>query len=96
MPDSLLSFFLIDRLFFKSLLNLLQYCLCFDFFFFFLAVMHVGSQFPYQGSNLRPLHWKCGILTTGPGKSQDHHFIDRETVAREDSLTCLRLFCEFL
>ena len=31
----------------------------------------MGSQFPDQGSNLRPLHWKCGVLTTGPpGKSQ--------------------------
>ena len=26
---------------------------------------HVGSQFPDQGSNLCPLHWKGGVLTTG-------------------------------
>lgn len=31
---------------------------------------HVGSQFPNQGSNLQPLHWNCGGLTTAPpGKS---------------------------
>ena len=25
---------------------------------------HVESQFPNQGSNPHPLHWKCGVLTT--------------------------------
>ena len=31
---------------------------------------HVGSQFPYQGSNPCLLQWKCGVLTTGsPGNS---------------------------
>ena len=30
------------------------------------AVQHVGSQFPSQGSNLCPLQWKRGVLTTGP------------------------------
>ena len=25
-----------------------------------------AARFPDQGSNLCPLHWKCGILTTGP------------------------------
>ena len=34
------------------------------------AARRVGSYSPYQGSNLRPLHWKLGVLTTGPpGKS---------------------------
>ena len=41
--------------------------------FYFLAtpkILVFGSQFPDQGSNLHPLHWECGILTTGPpGKS---------------------------
>ena len=43
----------------KSLLDLLQYCLCFTFFFGFLflflffSMRHVGSQLPDQGSNLR-------------------------------------------
>ena len=43
--------------FFKSLLNLLQYCfvLCFGF----LVTRHVGSYLPYQGSNPHPLHWKA-------------------------------------
>ena len=31
---------------------------------------HIGSQFPDQGSNLHPLPWEHGVLTTGPpGKS---------------------------
>ena len=34
-----------------------------------------GSYFPNQGSNLHPLHWKHGLLTTGlPGKSQESDF----------------------
>ena len=43
------------------------------FFFFFLkifglTVQHAGSLFPDQGLNLRPLQWKCGVLTIGlPG-----------------------------
>ena len=36
---------------------------------------HVGSQFPKQGSNLLPLHWKCEVLTTGPpGKAPRNAF----------------------
>ena len=35
----------------------------------------MGSQFPDQGSNQRPLQWKRGVLTTGPpGKSHDLAF----------------------
>ena len=29
-------------------------------------MQHVESCFPHQESNLRPLHWKHGVLTTGP------------------------------
>ena len=37
---------------------------------------HVGSSFPGQGLNPRPLHWKHGILTTGPpGKALQSVFI---------------------
>ena len=46
-----------------------------DLFFFRLAEWHVGSSFLGQGSNLQPLHWKCGALTTGqPGKSPTDAF----------------------
>ena len=40
----------------------------FPFFFFFVChtAWHVGSQFPDQGLNPRPLKWKHGVLTTGP------------------------------
>ena len=40
------------------------------FFFFDHTSWHVGSWFPNGGSNLHPLQWKHGVLTTGPpGKS---------------------------
>ena len=42
----------------KYFLNLLQYCF-WDFFFFFLAMRHVGSQLPSQRLNLQPLYWKA-------------------------------------
>lgn len=32
------------------------------------AGRHVGSQFPDQRSELRPLHWDHGVLTTGPSQ----------------------------
>ena len=36
---------------------------------------HAGSQFPDQGSNPHPIHWKGEILTTGPlGKASLDHF----------------------
>ena len=39
-------------------------------FFFFLAMRHVGSSFPDQGSNPCLLHWKLRVLTTrSPRKS---------------------------
>ena len=35
-----------------------------------LSAVARGVQFPDQGSNLSPLHWEHGVLTTGlPGKS---------------------------
>ena len=36
------------------------------FLFFGCTSLHVESQFPNQGLNLCPLHWKCRVLTTGP------------------------------
>ena len=47
------------------------YILFYLFFLFFgHTAKHVGSQFPDQGWNPRPLHWKHGVLTNGlPGKS---------------------------
>ena len=41
----------------KHLMNLLQYCFCFTFCFFFLAVRHMGSSLPHQGSNPHPWSW---------------------------------------
>ena len=51
--------------FFKSLLNLLQYCSCFMFGLF--GLKHVRSQFPNQELNLHPLALESKVLTTGPG-----------------------------
>ena len=39
-----------------------------SFFFFGLTMQHVGSSFPDQESNLYPLYWKPGVLTTRPPK----------------------------
>ena len=40
------------------------------FFSFGNIEKHVGSSSLNQGSNPQPLHWKCGVVTTGlPGKS---------------------------
>ena len=40
-------------------------------FHFWPRHMACGILVPDQGSKLRPLHWKRGVLTTGPpGKSQ--------------------------
>lgn len=36
------------------------------FFLFDYASWHMGSYFPDQGSNLRSLQWKPGVLTTDP------------------------------
>ena len=41
------------------------------FFFFGRAKRPVGSWFPNQGWNPRPLQWKRGALTTGPQGSPD-------------------------
>ena len=46
--------------------------------FFGCAAQYVGTQFSDPGSNLCPLHWKCGVLTTGlPGKPP--HFKHEDT-----------------
>ena len=42
---------------------------------FVCTMGHVVSQSPDQGSNLCPLFWQHGLLTTGPpGKFQSFHF----------------------
>ena len=41
------------------------------YFWGFLAVWRSMQNFPDQGLNLCPLHWKCRVLTAGPpGKSR--------------------------
>ena len=42
---------------------------------FFLggALCGIWDLSPHQGLYLRPLHWKCGVPTSGlPGKSQEN------------------------
>lgn len=31
-------------------------------------MLHVGTYFPNQELNPHPLHWKQGVLTTGPAE----------------------------
>ena len=55
----------------RDLLMWWEGCWGLFFFFFGCATRRIGSQFPDQGSNLYPLHWKLGVLTTGlPEKSR--------------------------
>ena len=47
-------------------------------FFVGCVARHVGSQFPDQGPNSHPLHWKGRVLIAGPpGKSQQRLFLTR-------------------
>ena len=44
-------------------------------FFFGYTMRHAGSYLPDRGSNLCPLQWKPGVLTTGPpGQTQNITF----------------------
>ena len=45
----------------------------FPFFFFFLAMQRAG-EFPNQGSNLCPLQWNLGVLTTGHPENSQYIF----------------------
>ena len=67
--------FLLTWIILKSLLNLLQHCLCCLCSSFF-SWRHVGSWLPNKGSNSHFLHWKAKSLTTRlPGKSQYLSFL---------------------
>ena len=55
-------------LFSKFLLNLLQCCFWF-MFLSFLATRYVGCEFPSQGSNPKPLHWKAKSYPLGCRRS---------------------------
>ena len=65
--------------FFKNYYPNQPFILFFKFYLFIYfghTTRHVGSQFTDQGSNQRPLHWKCEVLTTGPlGKSPGIHIL---------------------
>ena len=57
-------------LFLVLLIMLLCLMVKYTCYFFFLATLCRKQNFPYQGSNPRPLQWKHGVLTTGSlGKS---------------------------
>ena len=49
-----------------------------------VLVVTCGIWFPHQESNLESLHWKCGVLATGPsGKSQDKQVFKHSDQVRE-------------
>lgn len=51
-------------------LSSIHYNITMNFFFFWLQSVPCEITVPCQGWNLHPLHWKLGVLTTGPlGKS---------------------------
>ena len=57
---------------------------------------HVESQFP-EGSNLHPLHWKCGVLTPGlPGKSRESLDFKEKSVELEKKYQKLHILGENL
>ena len=63
------NFFFSCGIFFKSLLNLLQYCFCFMCWFF--GHEACGILAPWPGNELAPPALEGEVLTTGwPGKSQ--------------------------
>ena len=43
--------------------------------FLVCIAQHMRSQFPEQGSNLCPLDWKYGVITTGPPESPTVSFL---------------------
>lgn len=57
-------------------------------FFFGRSVpyRHVGSQFLNQGSNLCPLWWTCGVLTTGPAGSPIAAFLTLVSLTANSSM----------
>ena len=58
-------------------------------YFFFLTMLHVGSQFPNQGLNPCPLQWKHGVLITGPlGKSNNSYYFCEWKQSTNDSCYC--------
>ena len=62
--------------FLKSLLNLLQYCFCFMFWFFYWEAC-VGSSLPNQGLNVHPPVLEGKVLTTGLSeKSQENRHLE--------------------
>ena len=64
-------------------------------FFFLLWLSHVACGLHDQGSNPCPLHWKHGLLTTGPpGKSPAYFsgcFLELFTPQKSQSLVLLQL-----
>ena len=56
-------------------------------------MQHVGSQFPNQGSNLYPMHWKHGVLTTRlPGKFLLYEFKWANLISMSPFSVCLSCF----
>ena len=65
------------------------------FIYLFMATPRSTQNFPNQGSNPCPLHWKRGVLTTGPpGKSTNHFFSVRVSTSSEVGKGLLNLMKE--
>ena len=66
------------------------------FFFFCCTTQHVGSQFPNQGLNLCPLHWKHRVLTTGPPEKSPSKHILKGSVKRIASFTMFSVYLLYI
>ena len=73
--------------------------LSFNYFLIFIfghAMHHNTSYFPDQGSNLCPLYWEHGVLTTGlPGKSLNVYILFHMK-APVSCKTDIKYICAFL
>ena len=68
---------------FKNKGNLLLFC-----FVFGCAAQRLESQFPDEDSNLFPLLWKCGVLTTGPQESYFSKHVSLRSLSRNVEIRC--------
>ena len=62
-------------------------------FLFGRTMLHVGSQFPNQGSNSCFLEQKLRVLTTGPREFPGLQILTRQRVVRWAAMVLLRVLC---
>ena len=71
-PWHSLAYTQITPIFASDLIWLFKKLFYYSYFIQCLVMWHIGSWFPDQGSNLHPVHWKHGVLTTRPSGNPPH------------------------